>query len=63
MRKVDLVLLSQLKVEKIPTKIDFSAGQNYSPAIVQSTSSYFSSSTFICLQNCQKTDILSLALC
>ena len=26
MRKVDLGLLSQLKVEKTPTKIDFSAG-------------------------------------
>ena len=63
MRKVDLGLLSQLKVEEIPMKIDFSAGQNDTPAIVQSTSSYFSSSTFICLQNCQKTDILSLALC
>ena len=38
MRKVDLGLLSQLKVEEIPMKIDFSADQNDTLAIVQSTS-------------------------
>ena len=32
MRKVDLGLSSQLKVEKTPTKIAFSAGQNDTPA-------------------------------
>ena len=38
MRKVDLGLLSQLKVEEIPMKIDFSPDQNDTPAIVQGTS-------------------------